>query len=111
MSWYSATLRLGCLIEPNGLTRYMDSVHVFQASDYDAALQRALQIGRTHEESYVNGDGAQVKWRLASVVTLDLLGDFIQDGAEVCSGPVDTTETVPFDHVFIPEESNPTQSI
>ncbi|MFO0665364.1 MAG: DUF4288 domain-containing protein [Polyangiaceae bacterium] len=113
MSWFSATVRLACLFETSGLSRYMDSVHVFQADGFEAAFQRALDIGRHHEESYINGEGVRVAWKLVSILTLDSLGAEIADGAEVCSGPVVATESerVSFDHVFAPEDSTPTQSI
>jgi hypothetical protein len=33
MTWFSATLRIACMIEPDGLSRYMDSIQIFQAED------------------------------------------------------------------------------
>jgi len=47
--WFGTRIRLVCLIEPQGATRYMDSVLLLRAIDDDAAFQRALALGRARE--------------------------------------------------------------
>ncbi|WP_437305469.1 DUF4288 domain-containing protein [Sorangium sp. So ce388] len=113
MSWFSARVRIACLIESAGLVRYMDSVHVLKASDFSDAMRRALELGKTHEQEYLNFEGKRVRWLLASVISLDLIGDELMDGVEVYSEPVDIRagESVDFDHKFSPEESEPTQTV
>ncbi len=113
MKWFSANLRVACLIEGIGLTRYTHSVHVFQAEDFAEAMRRALDIGTGHEEEYANADGRRVRWRLAAVISLDLVGDDLTDGAEVYSEPVEVGSDVKidFDYEFHPEQSKPTQTI
>jgi len=109
--WFSAKLRYAILIEPTGLHRYSDSVFVFKSTDFEAAFRRALQIGREQEEEYLNSDGNRVRWKLASVISLDGLQELI-DGAEVYSEPVPANGAeIPFDHQFRPEESTPTQTV
>ncbi|XXY32264.1 DUF4288 domain-containing protein [Sorangium sp. So ce233] len=113
MIWFSSRLRIACLIEPAGLHRYMDSVHLFKASDLSDAMRRALELGKSHEQEYLNVDGKRVRWLLASVVSLDLIGDDVTDGVEVYSEPVEirADEFVDFNYKFTPEESEPTQTI
>ena len=111
--WFSAKVRLVCLVESGGATRYMDSVFVFKADDWGPAFQRALSLGHSTEETYKNMEGEQVVWRLVKVVSLDWIEVSDLDGAEVYSEPVplDPGENIPFDTVFKPEESEPTQTI
>lgn len=82
-SWRSTALRRVFLIEKVGAVDSWDEIFVFKAADRVAALQRALEIGRNREESYVNGDCDRVVWRFAEVMTLDELRADDLDGAEV----------------------------
>jgi hypothetical protein len=109
--WFSAKLRYAVLIESKGLDGYMDSVFLFQGSEFEDAFQRAVAIGRKREQEYFNGDRQRVRWRLASIVSLDILPDFL-DGAEIYSEPVPAAgERIAFDYEFHPERSSPTQTI
>ncbi|WP_437290962.1 DUF4288 domain-containing protein [Sorangium sp. So ce406] len=113
VSWFSSKIRIACLIESEGIHRYMDSVHLFKASDFSDAMKRALDLGKAHEQEYLNADGKRVRWLLASVISLDLIGDDVMDGVEVYSEPVEVPagEVVDFDHRFSPEKSEPTQTV
>lgn len=113
MIWFSATVRIACMIEPDGLEHYMDSIHVFQAEDWTPAFERAVALGRSHETSYRNGDGQLVVWKLARIITLDRFDDGLRDGLEVCSNPIfiSEAERLPFDHVFTVDEPYPTQTL
>ena len=111
--WFSAKLRFVCLIEGHGATRYMDSVFIFQATDFQPAFEKVLKLGRTREEQYSNEAKEIVAWRLAFVISLDRLGSELSDGAEIYSEPVplQAGESIPFDAVFEPENSRPTQTV
>lgn len=113
LQWFSAKVRSICLLEVRGADRYMDSVHVFRASDWDQAMRKAVALGRAHEQEYTNEEGHRVRWRLKEVVSLDLIPDNRLDGAEVYSEfvPVPPMEYARFDAEFQPEESHPTQTI
>jgi hypothetical protein len=91
----------------------MHSVHVFKASDGDRAFERALALGRAHEQEYTNGDGQRVRWRFVEVGTLDLVQVPELDGAEVYSECVEMAEgeDMEFDAVFHPELSAPGQTL
>ena len=113
MTWFSARVRLVCLIENEGATRYMDNVYVFLGRDFDGAMQRAIDLGRSEEEEYMNKYGERVRWRLKEVISLDMIRSESLDGAEVYSEPVDLEpgEIIPFDQTFNPEDLEPTQTI
>lgn len=95
-----------------GVSRYAKSVVVFQSQDYALAQERALAIGRSKETTYTNGDNKQVKWKLESIETLDILGEKIEDGREVYSEfqEISSENEVPFTTEFHPERSKPTQT-
>ena len=111
--WFSAKLRFLVLVEGAGTTQVAESVHVFTSADWDAAMQRALQLGSSHESEYRNSNGARVRWRLHSVVTLDIIAANELNGAEVHAAFTDVTDDLrlPFDAMLNPEESHPSQSI
>jgi hypothetical protein len=111
--WFSAKRRIAALVEPRGVVRFMDCVHVFRALDWATAFESAVALGRTHESEFTNADGANAKWRLAQLVTLDLLEGETLDGCEVYSEFVSAgdADIVGWDHAFHPEGSTPTQSI
>jgi Domain of unknown function (DUF4288) len=111
--WYSARIRLVCLIEGEGATIYQDSVVVMRAADFREAFQRALEVGRGREEEYLNADGELVRWRLKAVFSLDVIQADQLDGAEVYSEPVELEpgDRDPFDITYAPESSEPTQTI
>lgn len=110
--WFSAMLRLVILIEGEGATRLSRSLVVFRADDWSDAKKRAIDLGRNMECSYTGGAGEAVRWRLAAVETLDLLGDAVTDGREVYSEPLPLPagELIAFDVEFDPESMEPGQS-
>ena len=110
-SWFSARVRLVAFAEGRGATHQMECIHVFRGADWDAAFQRALELGRSHEEEYVNADGALVRWRLAEVVSLDMLRSDDLDGAEVYSEISDIPPGGERSAEIAPERSQPTQTL
>jgi len=86
--WFSTKIRYAVLVESTGLLHYMDSVRLLKAVDFRNAFQRALEAGLKGEKAYANADGKQVRWKLASIISLDWIGDQPADGQEVYSEPV-----------------------
>ena len=111
--WYSAEIRLACLIEDSGAECYMDSIVLMRAASFEDAFTRAIALGREREENYKNGDGQTVKWSFVAVQTLDRVPQGDLDGAEVHSSFVEVTadEAIHFDAKFDPEASEPSQTI
>lgn len=110
--WFSTKMRYAVLVESTGLLHYVDSVWLLKALDFGNAFQRALEVGLKNEKAYTNGDGKEVRWKLASIISLDWIGEEFVDGQEVYSEPVIGQEdrAVPFEYEFHPETSNPTQT-
>jgi len=110
--WFSAMLRFVILVENEGATDLSRSVLVFRAEDFAEAKQRALDLGRSMETTYRGGTGQEVRWRLETIETLDLLGDTITDGREIYSEPTKAPAgmAIPFDAKFDPANSTPGQS-
>ncbi len=113
LQWYSSKLRTVCLVEASGPLHYMDCVHVFRATSWQSALERAVELGRAHERSYLNDDNRKVRWALKEILTLDVLSDFQLDGAEVHSefSDVAADDSSELDTIFHPEDSSPEQSV
>ena len=111
--WFSARVRLVCLIEGTGASDYMDSVVTFRANGFDDALHRAIELGRREEKEYLNVEKKRVVWRLKEITSLDKIPGETLDGAEVhCEiSEIPETDVVPFDSKFFPERSQPDQTI
>lgn len=95
-----------------GLSRLSRSVIILSAADWTDARSKALKHGNQLETTYVGATGAQVRWRLMAVETLDELGESLSDGREIYSEPLEPTtdDGYPFDAQFTPEISRPGQS-
>jgi hypothetical protein len=112
--WFSANIRLVCLIETEGAYRYMDSVFIFKDEDAKSAWAKAIQIGKSQENEVVNGFGQRVRWKLKEIVSLDR---FSLDSGEECIKVYSETKEIedgvliPFDSIFRPEDSVPTESV
>ena len=93
--------------------RYMDSLYVFRSADFQTAFKRALELGKSQERSYLNVDQKKVMWKLAEVLSLDMIAAESLDGVEVYSEPVELApgEAFPLDVALHPERSQPTQTI
>ena len=112
LQWFSSRIRLACIIELKGLQRFMDSIYVFQSTDFDDAFRKALDIGRSRERNYLNHADELVEWRLKEIISLDLIKPPSLDGAEVYSEPVEPAAgDFRLDTAFHPEDSNPTQTL
>ncbi|MGE0426118.1 MAG: DUF4288 domain-containing protein [Reyranellaceae bacterium] len=110
VSWYSAKLRMIRMIDGPVDDMFDDQIHMFRSTDFDAALARAIELGREQETIFVNGCDQRTQWRLAEVVSLSLLGSgTLGDAIRVHSepAPMGDDDRVPFDTVFHPERSNP----
>lgn len=109
MLWHSTRLRMARLVDPHGCDALVDHVFVFRAPHENSWIKKPVEIGRALEREEV-GDN-RVVWRLAEVVTQDLLRFQDLDGVEVYSEPVhlDEADIIPFGTTFQPERSTPTR--
>ena len=114
MTWFSACLRMVCLIEGEGFVRYEDSVVLMRQPNRESAFERALELGAVRESTFINADGASVRWAFVRVLTLDELGTTIGEDAEVYSQPTFTPEDgegLNMYSTFSPQVSPPNNSI
>ncbi len=110
LHWYSARLRFAILTDRRGLERYLDSVILLRAPSRQVAFEQALAQGRDREQAYQNEEGLRVRWRLASVLSLDQLADGNLHGAEVLSMPVAGDQELDWEHQFQPDRSIPEET-
>ena len=112
--WFSTKIRLACLMLPEGVLSYQDSIYIFRSAGFEEAFHKALEIGRALENHYVNGDQRTVEWKLKEIISLDIISsEFLESGTEVYSEPVEPlpSEQRLIDYDFHPESSQPTQTI
>jgi Domain of unknown function (DUF4288) len=114
MNFYSARLLFVAVVDdgrPRKTHTWDESIVVFHARDFDHALARALEIGRSHETEYLNYRQQRVRWALVKVENVDLVGKRV-DGQEVASrlSRRRSKKTIPFGTQFRLEEPEPTQS-
>lgn len=105
-SWFSASMRVLCLVEDGGTNTQDVCVHVFRAKGREDAFSRALELGETHETEYLNQYGKLVRWRFERVLTLDMIGEEL-DGAEVFSELSEVSGGPGFDAAFSPAVNQP----
>jgi len=111
--WFSAKLRYAVLSETDGLGFYMDSILLLRSEDdWEDAFRRALGEELRKQQAYENADGERVVWKLASIISLDRIGETLGDSQEVYSERVlaHNDQPLPFDWEFRPERSQPTQT-
>ena len=86
--WYVAHLILKCDVageptEPDEWT-CIEQIHAIRASDREMAYEKAMAIGKEHEQIYKNSLGQDVSWTFVGLEDLqELLSKSIRDGTEV----------------------------
>lgn len=112
-AWYSACLRFVVLVEGHGAQHYNDQVRLVRAASFEDAFRRAVEVGTSAEQTYLNGDRERVRWALKEILTLDVLSSRLADGAEVFSWMPEIEakdRTLLWDATFDPAHSNPSQT-
>lgn len=84
MAIFASCVRLVCLVGADPVDVWLN-VYLFEAKTRRHALSVALDLGRSDEEEYENGDGERVQWRLSSIESIDCLGDTLKLPREVYS--------------------------
>jgi len=106
--WYQAEIQWAVMVEgKQGLRAWEESVYFFQSEDRDAAIQKALEIGRRDRHLHGHEEGRLwVETRLARIVSLAELGPDRTE-FEVHLGSRRAAERLPFEHEFDPEGTAP----
>jgi hypothetical protein len=81
---------------------------LLEATDYQSALARAIEIGKKQETKYKNSRQQMVRWAFVKVEHITLLEETL-DGQEVGSllDVLKTKEPIPYRKRFNPKNSTP----
>lgn len=113
MDYYSVRFTVICIVDGAAIPEMgytLDvQVHIAQAEDYKDAFAQALAIGRNEEQTYKNGDGKDVVWRLKEIEYVRKLGPVVT-GREISSRFEEYHPDKPLSicERFHPEKSTPT---
>lgn len=121
--WFSSTLGIAIITEPDGLLDYCYCVIAYSAEDWDAAKQIAINYGNKFGKKYTNSKNNLVVWKFHELVTLDILKNFNcdQEGViEICwhyaatwpqLDKLKSDNSWDINTAFSPETAEPTQSL
>lgn len=109
--WYRARILWAEMVEGRGIRHGEEGLYLFRSEDREAAFKRALEIGEggpSGEEEETRRRTRWVETRLAEVMTLECLGDELDDGPlEVQWVRLPATERIAFEHKFEPAKRVP----
>jgi hypothetical protein len=88
MIWFVATIIIKCEIagEPSlpGEWTCSQQIYAIHAYDREIAYEKAKNIGKSQEVSYLNADGQEIIWKFVGLENLEELPkQIIKDGTEV----------------------------
>lgn len=112
--WYRARIRWAEMVGGRGIRHWEEGLYLFRSEDREAAFRRALEIGEGGQSGGEEEVGRGTRWvetRLAEVVTLDCLGEELEEEPlEVHWMRLPATEKIAFDHKFEPAKRAPATS-
>jgi hypothetical protein len=112
--WYRARIRWAEMVQGRGIRHWEEGLYLFRSEDREAAFRRALEIGAGGQSGGEEEVGRRSRWvetRLAEVVTLDCLGNELEEEPlEVHWMRLPATERIAFDHKFEPAQKAPATS-
>ncbi len=90
LAWYVITIVVKCKVAEGpvmpGEWGCSQDIHLVRAADREAAYERALEIGKSAETSYLNDQGQLVKWEFVGLENVEELASrVIRDGMEIWS--------------------------
>jgi hypothetical protein len=86
--WWCATLIVCSSVKDDETDLYLcdEQIHLVRAANSEAAVLKAIQIGREQEHSYESIDGHHVTWKFIGLQGLEeVLDEDIVDGTEIRS--------------------------
>jgi hypothetical protein len=85
MNWYLAKLIFNINIDNgNNNKQFDEQTRMIQAPNIEAAFYKARNLGKKHEESFVNNENSLVEWKFIDVAEIYAL-DSVKDGEEIYS--------------------------
>ena len=112
--WYRARIRWAEMVQGRGIRHWEEGLYLFRSEDGEAAFRRALEIGEGGQSGGEEKVGRRTRWvetRLAEVVTLECLGDELEEEPlEVHWMRLPATERIAYGHKFEPANKAPATS-
>jgi hypothetical protein len=109
--WYRARIRWAEMVEGHGIRNWEEGLYLYRSENREAAFVRALEIGEGGQGGGEEEGRHRTRWtetRLAEVVTLDCLGEELEDEPlEVYWMRLPATERIAFHHKFEPGKKMP----
>jgi hypothetical protein len=86
-NWYAATLIIRIRVGDREQREWTcdEQIHILCAPDDEAAYEKALQLGKQEELSYLNSEGETVYWEFLGLEDLAEMWGSPTDGAEIRS--------------------------
>ena len=86
--WYVATIILKCEVEKEPTIPIewtcLQQIHVLRAPNREEAYEKAVKIGESQEQSYLNSQQQEVYWSFVGLENLEELSSkVIRDGTEI----------------------------
>jgi len=87
----------------NATSQFDEQVRLIESADYESAFQKARNIGKNEETSFVNSNNKTIKWKFIDVVELFPLKSY-KDGEQLYAITHEEQHTLSFIN-FIREKS------
>lgn len=85
MNWYLAKLIFNINIDKGSNNKQFDEqTRMIQAPNIEAAFYKARNLGKKHEESFINNENSLVEWKFIDVAEIYALNS-VKDGEEIYS--------------------------
>lgn len=85
MNWYIAKIVFRIITgEGNHMPQFDEQLRLIQADSEDEAFEKAQQLGREEEDSFMNQKNQLVKWSFINIPELNKLPS-LSDGTEIYS--------------------------
>ena len=112
MNYFSIRISIICLVDESQIPEdgYTQDIQIYivKAGDFDEAFKKAIEIGKSEEQDYINEFGNKVKWVFKEVEAITRLGDSVL-GIEISSRMegFNPENPIAYETPFRPEKSDP----
>lgn len=89
MNWYITKLVFQ-IVNNSNMHQFDEQLRIIKATDYNEAIEKALQIGRMEEDEFLNVDNHKVYWKFKAITHLSHIQN-MESGSELCSQIIEKT--------------------
>lgn len=83
MNWYIAKLVFQ-ILNKSETHQFDEQLRLIQAVNENEAIEKALKIGKTEEDEFVNSENQKVHWKFQAITSLHAVKN-LENGTELCS--------------------------